>query len=147
MAQELRRPQTNVPETSQTGAPARRRGFSESLLSLNPDDFFCMNPFQLMRHFSDEMDRMWSGYGSGREKAGNEMWRPAVDVREHDGQLQVHVELPGVNEKDIKVNVEDDTLIIQGERKRYRAERAYGTFYRAIPLPEGAEAEKANGAL
>jgi HSP20 family protein len=114
-----------------------------------------MSPFQLMRHFSDEMDRMWSDYGRGRERHGDEMspWRPVVDIREHEGQLQVHADLPGVNEKDVRIAIENDTLVIQGERKReeeregegwYRAERNYGSFYRAIPLPEGAEIDKAS---
>lgn len=114
-----------------------------------------MNPFQLMRNFSDEMDRMWSSFGRGRERPGEELtaWRPVVDVREHNGQLVIHADLPGVNEKDVKVAVENDMLVIQGERRReeeredegwYRAERSYGSFYRAIPLPEGAEADKAN---
>jgi HSP20 family protein len=108
-----------------------------------------------MRHFSEEMDRMWGGYGPGRQRQddGLSQWRPAVDVRENNGQLQVHAELPGVNESDVKIAVENDMLVIQGERKReeekeeegwYRAERSYGSFYRAIPLPEGAEADKAN---
>jgi HSP20 family protein len=138
MAQDARRSQESL---------VRRRGTSDSLVPLSPEDLFRMNPFQLMRHFSDEMDRMW--------RRGDEMssWRPAVDVREHNGQLQVHAELPGVNEKDVKVAIENDALIIQGERKReeereeqgwYRAERSYGSFYRAIPLPEGAEGDKAN---
>jgi HSP20 family protein len=150
MAQDLRRSQSNVPQTSQSGPPARKQGYS--LFSQDPDEFFRMNPFQLMRRFSDEMDRMWSGLG--RERRGDELsWRPVVDVRENNGQLQVHAELPGVNEKDVKVSVENDMLIMQGERKHeeereeqgwYRSERTYGSFYRAIPLPEGAEADKAN---
>ncbi len=150
MAQDLRRSQSNVPQTSQSGALSRKQPYS--LFSHSPEDFFRMNPFQLMRQFSDEMDRMWSGYGG--EKRGNESsWRPVVDVRENEGQLQVHADLPGVNEKDVKVSVENDTLIIQGERKHeeetnkegwHRSERSYGSFYRAIPLPEGAEVDKAN---
>ena len=155
MAQDVRKSQTNIPQTSHSGAPARRLGAADSPFSLNADDMFRMSPFQLMRHFSDEMDRLWSGYGVGRERRGDEMgsWRPTVDVREHEGQLQVNAELPGVHEKDVKVAIENDTLVIQGERKReeereeegwYRAERSYGSFYRAIPLPEGAEADKAN---
>jgi HSP20 family protein len=105
----------------------------------------------MMRHFSDEMDRMWGDYGRGREESPG--WRPSVDVREQNGQLQVRADLPGVKQSDIKVAIENDALVIQGERKReeerheegwYRAERSYGSFYRAIPLPEGVEADKAN---
>ena len=128
MAQELRRTQTGLPEST--------------------SDFFRMSPFQLMRSFSEEMDHLWRRGGDDLSS-----WRPAVDVRERDGQLQVHVELPGVNEKDVKVALENDTLVIQGERRHeerrkeegvYRSEISYGSFYRAIPLPEGAEADKAN---
>jgi len=109
-----------------------------------------------MRHFSDEMDRMWSGYGRGNESQGGDTWRPVVDVCRQEGQLQVHADLPGVNENDVKVAIENDMLVIQGERKRdeqreeqgwYRSERSYGSFYRAIPLPDGAEADKANASF
>ena len=160
MAQDLRRSQTNVPQTSHEGTASgtlARRSASDSIL-LNPEDFFRMNPFQLMRHFSDEMDRMWSGYSHGRERHSDELspWRPVVDIREQNGQLQVRADLPGVNEKDVKVGIENNMLILQGERKReeeheeagwYRAERSYGNFYRAIPLPEGAEADKAHASF
>jgi HSP20 family protein len=110
-----------------------------------------MTPFQMMRHFSDEMDRIWGDYGRGREESLG--WRPSVDVREQNGQLQVRADLPGVKQSDIKVAIENDALVIQGERKReeerhdegwYRSERSYGSFYRSIPLPEGVETDKAN---
>ena len=149
MAQDLRRSQN--PQSSQSGTLARRRGE----YSLFPsEDLFRMSPFQLMRHFSEEMDRMWNTTGLGRER-GEELpaWRPNVDIRENNGQLQVNADLPGVKESDVKVSVENDILVIQGERKHeqerdehgwHRTERSYGSFYRAIPLPEGTEADKAN---
>ena len=138
MAQDPRRSQESL---------VRKRSASDSLLPLGTEDFFRANPFQLMRHLSDEMDRMW------RRGDDQSSWRPAMDIREHNGQLQVHAELPGVNERDVKVAIENEMLVIQGERKReeekeeqgwYRSERSYGSFYRAIPLPEGAEGDKAN---
>jgi HSP20 family protein len=151
MAQETTRGQSNLPQSqSGTGTGSlRRRSEYPSLFSSNPEDLFRMSPFQLMRHFSDEMDRMWTGQGHGQSSR----FHPFIDVREHNGQLQVHADLPGMNDKDVKVSVENDTLIIEGERKReeehqdqgwYRSERSYGTFYRAIPLPEGAKTENAN---
>jgi HSP20 family protein len=153
MAQEVRRSQSNLPQTNQSGTSLRRRGDFYSPFSQNPEDLFRMNPFQLMRHFSEEMDRMWGGSGYSREGGELQGWRPVVDIRENDGQLQVHADLPGVKESDVKVSVENDVLILQGERKReeerdeegwHRSERSYGSFYRAIPLPQGAETDKAN---
>lgn len=151
MAQDLRRSQSNVPQASQSGIPSRRR---ESYSLFPSEDLFRMSPFQLMRHFSDEMDRMWGSTGYGRQGSGQEStWRPMVDVSEKNGQLQVRADLPGVKDNDVKVSVENDVLIISGERKReeerdeggwHRSERSYGSFYRAIPLPEGAQSEKAN---
>jgi HSP20 family protein len=154
MAQEVRRSQSNLPQTNQSGTSLRRHG-DYSPFSQSPEEFFRMSPFQLMRHFSEEMDRMWGGSGYSREGRGGDLqgWRPVVDVRENNRQLQVHAELPGVNENDVKVSVENDMLILKGERKReeerdeegwHRSERSYGSFYRAIPLPEGAQTDKAN---
>jgi HSP20 family protein len=66
--------------------------------------------------------------------------------------LQVHAELPGIKSDDVKVEIANDALIIQGERRsqheegsgaNYRSERRYGSFYREIPLPEGANADQA----
>jgi len=106
-----------------------------------------------MRRFAEQMDRAFNGgWGSdfGRESAG--MWMPAVDVSERDGKLIVHADLPGLKKEDVKVEVTDDTLIIQGERREehqendggyHRSERTYGKFYRSIPLPQGAETDKA----
>src|SRR5690349_381273 len=111
MAQDLRRSQTSV-QPSSSATPSHRRGMSDSFFS-NPEDFFRMNPFQLMRHFSEEMDRMWTGSGRSGEgySAESSLWRPRVDVCERNGQLQVRADLPGVNENDVTVQIENDTLI------------------------------------
>jgi HSP20 family protein len=116
---------------------------------LSPAEFFS-NPFSVMRRFSEEMDRSFGRFFS-RENGGT-FWSPAIEVRENDGQLKVHAELPGLKPEDVHVEVTNDQLIIQGERKSeqeeknagvYRSERHYGQFYRAIPLPEGANTEQA----
>ena len=91
---------------------------------------------------------MFSGVWDDREAS----WTPAVEVRERDGQLVVSADLPGLNKDDIKVEVTGEGLVIQGERKSeheeerggvHRSERSYGSFYRSIPLPEGANIEQA----
>jgi HSP20 family protein len=78
-------------------------------------------------------------------------WIPAVDVFEKDDKFVVKAELPGMKEEDIDVSVVGDTLMIKGEKKTesevkeaeyYRCERAYGSFYRSIPLPSTVDADK-----
>ena len=116
-------------------------------------DLFTMNPFSMMRRLSEEMDRAF-GTSLGLPRGGAEdRWVPAIEVREEDKNLVVCAELPGLNKDDVRVQATDDGLIIEGERKREheetsggwrRSERSYGHFYRMIPLPEGAEIDKAN---
>src|SRR5436305_3621160 len=119
-----------------------------------PDEEFVTSPFAMMRRFSEEMDRMFSHAWDDREFGSRELgsWTPAVDVREREGNLIVNAELPGLNKEDVKVEVTNEGLVIQGERKReheeerggiHRSERSYGAFYRVIPLPEGANIEQA----
>ena len=137
-------------ERSRQGGGLERR---PSLFSHSPAELFSANPFSLMRRFTEEMDRMFEDFGGWRGRRGEaEHWAPAVEVRERDGKLEVVAELPGVNESDVKVEINNEGLAIQGERKReheekregyYHSERSYGHFYRRIPLPEGANTDQA----
>lgn len=132
---------------------SRRGGWDPFGSALSPAEFFSSNPFTLMRRMSEEMDRNFSHFFGGHgTESGFKAWSPAIDVEERNGQLEVHAELPGVKPEDVKVELTDDALIIHGERKyerehkigqAYRSERRYGEFYRAIPLPEGVNAEQA----
>ncbi|HZA96380.1 MAG TPA: Hsp20/alpha crystallin family protein, partial [Burkholderiaceae bacterium] len=109
------------------------------------------------------MDRMFEQFGMGGFTRGGQLqqrgaggmsslWSPQVEMYERDGKLHVCADLPGLNKDDIEVNIENDTVTIRGERQSqhedrdeqrgfYRSERSYGSFYRAIPLPEGVNAE------
>jgi HSP20 family protein len=122
-----------------------------------PNEFF-RNPFSAMRRMHEEMDRVFAdAWGGSRQGAagfggGLTSWSPAVEVAEKDNELVVCAELPGLKPEDVKVDVTDNALVIEGERKQERedksggkwhSERSYGRFYRTIPLPEGAETEKA----
>jgi len=113
--------------------------------------FLGLNPFAMMREFSEEMDRLYRGNGSALE-----VWAPTVDIQRSGGNLVVTAELPGLKKEEVKVEVTDDALIIEGERRRenkedkegyQRYERSYGKFYRSIPLPEGAKADQAKAEL
>lgn len=141
---------TNLERTSAGGLFRRGgRGFP-SLLAHRPDELFSMSPFTLMRRLTEDMDRMFSGSGASESELGQ--WAPPVEVREENGSIMVYAELPGLNKEDVKVEVNDRGLVIQGERKRewsgehkgiHRSERSYGLFYREIPLPEGAQTDRA----
>ena len=78
-------------------------------------------------------------------------WMPALDVFEKGDKFVVKAELPGMKEEDIDVSVVGNTLMIKGEKKTesevketdyYRSERAYGSFYRSVPLPSTVDADK-----
>ena len=112
-------------------------------------DLFGVNPFALMREFTKEMDRAFSAFPS--EEFAPQAWLPAVEIKEVNGNLVVTAELPGIKKEDVKVEVTDQTLTIQGERKQerkegkegvYRSERSYGRFYRSILLPDGAKTDQ-----
>jgi len=125
-----------------------------SLLGANP--FSTATPFNLMKRFTDEFDRMFGGFVPPVE-----VFAPALEVKHIDANFIVTAELPGVALADVKVQVIDEALVIEGEKKTvkeekhegfFRTERLYGNFYRSIPLPKGAKtdqikAELTNGIL
>jgi len=126
--------------------------------------------FDLTRQLAAEMDRAFADFGhehpwrlprlfaSGRKlfrQGAKELglpWAPHIDVQERNGKFIVHADLPGMNKEDVKVEVFDDMLTLEGERKVEKNEERegctysecrYGSFYRSIPLPEGVDTTKA----
>lgn len=110
-----------------------------------------------LRRFSRDVDRFF-GEGGFRPlflKEGSEefAWSPDLEVFERKGQFVVRADLPGLTKDDVKLNVENGVLTIQGERKQevettddgwYRSERSYGAFYRTLPLPDGVKSDQIN---
>jgi HSP20 family protein len=137
---------------------ARRGAHAPSMFALSPGAVFSMSPFELMRRFTDELDRAFEGLGIAHGAGGGEiqMWTPSVEVFERDNNLVVRAELPGTDPGDVRIEMTDDGLVIEGERRReheerleggYRSEIEYGRFYRLIPLPEGANLDQAQARL
>jgi len=137
-------------QAQSTGRLGRREGLEEQLTP-----FFGGSPFALFRKLSDDMDRLFFGGGQGLGSFGGLGTRfiPNVDVEERDDRILVRADLPGVSPDDFRVDIEDDALVLQGERRTVReetkggirrSERSYGSFRRVIPLPQGANVEAAD---
>jgi HSP20 family protein len=118
----------------------------------SPFETLSTSPFGLMRRLTEEMDRMFTGNWPGLREGEVGEWLPAVEITERDGKILVRADLPGINKDDVKVELNDGILTIEGERKQEheeesqgfrRSERRYGRFSRSIPLPEGANLDQA----
>lgn len=123
------------------------------------------DPFRDLMTLRERMNRLFEDVftsARGEEKdIISSSWTPAVDIYEDENQLVLTAEVPGIDEKDIEIKLEDNTLSIQGERKMeketkeenyHRIERAYGSFYRSFTLPnyidqDKIQAEHENGIL
>ena len=89
----------------------------------------------------------------GPQKPETEIaWAPRIEIVLEHNELRVRAELPGVEPKDVTVEIKNERLVRQGTRHNafetskedcFKTERFYGEFFRAIPLPEGAIAEAA----
>jgi HSP20 family protein len=108
------------------------------------------------------MNRLFDDAFKGEEKdIVSSSWAPSVDIYETENELVLNAEIPGIEEDDIEIKIEDNTLTLHGERKLeeetqeenyHRIERSYGSFYRSFSLPhyidqEKIKAEHDNGVL
>lgn len=119
------------------------------------------SPFSFMRRFVEDMDRLFGDFGMGGEMLpwggsqletfGGREWMPQLEVFQEGDALVVRADLPGIEKKDVSIEIEDDVLTVSGERSSesrderegyFRSERSYGRFARAIRLPEGTDPER-----
>jgi len=112
------------------------------------------NPLRELRTMQEQMNRLlnvsWNHDVSGEDlKEG--IWQPAVDIYETADSIVIKAELPDVDQKDIDVRIEDNTLTLRGERRHedevkkenyHRIERYFGTFQRSFSLPGTIDQEK-----
>jgi HSP20 family protein len=115
-----------------------------------------VSPLRSQRSLWDfrDFDRFWESFPAFprfRRLIEEHAW-PAVDVFERNGSLVVKADVPGLEAKDIEVNLTESGITISGERKEekevkekdfYRSERSYGRFTRQLPLPAGVDRDKA----
>jgi HSP20 family protein len=112
-------------------------------------------PFREFSTLQNEMNRLFNTVfdtPSGAGNAGSTMrrWMPAMDLVETEDHFVLRADLPGLGEDDVKLEFEDGTLTVSGERKAeheaknegyYRVERAFGSFSRSLTLPQGVDPE------
>lgn len=105
-----------------------------------------------MNHLFDDFFSEFPLAARGGEELPAYGFSPRVDVSETEKEMRVSAELPGMDEKDITVEVDDDAITIRGERKEekedkgknwYAREQSYGVFHRVIPLPANGDSGKA----
>ena len=116
------------------------------------------DPFRELSQLQERMDRLFrdnAGYaGAGREESLEQgSFIPAVDVYEDEHNITLKLEVPGIDQKDLDIRIENNTLTVRGERKLekeekqenfHRIERRYGTFVRTFQLPNTVDSEKVN---
>jgi HSP20 family protein len=97
-----------------------------------------------LRLFQDTVNRLFSDQTTTRP------WAPSVDIFETDNELVLKADIPGVDQKDIDIQLENGTLSLKGERKFereeknkgfHRQERSYGSFVRYFTVPETVDSE------
>ena len=121
---------SNQLATSQTGSTGEQKQSSLTrrsatpnvpALLLDPLGIFDDDSFSLIRRMQREMNRVFSQAGLDFSGQGQDVlstaWVPTTEIAYRDGKLEVSADLPGLTEKDVKVEINNDFLIIQGERK------------------------------
>jgi HSP20 family protein len=111
------------------------------------------NPFKELRTMQEQMNRLldlaWNREVS--EELSEGVWQPPVDIYEDEDSVVIKAELPDIDQKDIEVRIEDNTLMLKGERKLdhslkkenyHRVERYFGPFQRSFSLPPTIDQEK-----
>ena len=111
-------------------------------------DLIRWNPARDLFSLQGQMNRMLDDFFVPSKRVDNGAslwnWNPAVDIYDNDEHIIIKAELPGIDKKDISVDVKDRVLTLKGERnsdkevkedKFYRRERFYGKFERAFTLP------------
>jgi HSP20 family protein len=114
------------------------------------------DPFAGTTRWGESLDQFFNDFWTAAEGGDARLLSPAIDVAEDESRLVVSAELPGLEKKDIELSVKDGVLMLRGEKRmeseakegRYhRIERRYGSFYRALALPDTVEAGKIDAAF
>jgi HSP20 family protein len=153
----------------ETGQAVARRDQESAAMQRRPAGGWPGNPFEMMDRMTEEMDRLFDrvfgDFGTPRrwltrrpfrslEREGQ--WQPRLEAFQQGDRFIVRADLPGLKKDDVKVELGENAITIQGERREehqeeregyYHTEREYGQFYRTVPLPEGVITESAQASF
>jgi HSP20 family protein len=108
------------------------------------------DPFREVQSLQNRMNALFRDFNEGEGAMTTASFVPAVDIYEDEKKVVLKLEVPGIEEKDLDVSVENNTLTVKGERKMekeekeenfHRIERRYGSFFRAFTLPPTVDTE------
>jgi HSP20 family protein len=111
------------------------------------------DPFREVAALQNRVNSLFRDFNEGESSTTTASFIPAVDVYEDEKKVVLKLEVPGIEEKDLDVSVENNVLTVKGERKFekeekeenfHRIERRYGSFYRAFTLPSTVDTENVN---
>jgi len=112
-------------------------------------------PWQELENMNRQLSRLLDDGQTGLSTEASH-WAPRVDIRETDDALLVQAELPGMEKKDVHLELKDGVLTLSGERRYeknvneenvHRVERSYGRFSRSFSLPTNIDTSKVNAAM
>jgi HSP20 family protein len=127
-----------------------------SLIPIGRDRELAGPGYQPFATLQREIDRLFEDFTRGFPAIRGQDLTPSLDVTETDKQIEITAELPGLEEKDVQINVSDNLLTIKGEKnaekeqkdKNYRlVERSYGSFSRTLELPAGVNADQIKASI
>jgi HSP20 family protein len=108
------------------------------------------DPFREVATLQNRMNALFRDFSEGEGAVTTASFIPAVDIYEDEKKVVLKLEVPGVEEKDLDVSVENNVLTVKGERKFdkeekeenfHRIERRYGSFFRSFTLPTTVDTE------
>lgn len=160
-----------ISDLQKQAVQATQDAVSAGMASMNPQSWLpnilhaWEEPFVMMRKMTEDMDQiferslgrpMYGSKSSQGAKHSSGTWSPPLEVSQRENQVVVRAELPGIEQDSVRVEIKNDRLVIEGDRREeqrqegqgyYRSERSYGHFYRAISLPEGVDADQASASM
>ena len=108
------------------------------------------DPFRDFVTLQNRLNSVFGDLNRGQDELTTSGFVPAVDIYEDEQKITLKMEIPGIDEKDLDIRVENNTLTVRGERKFeseekeenfHRIERRYGTFARSFTLPNTVDSE------